>query len=172
MRIYQEMKNQVGVILLLFSLFTCLVPSLAQPNGNYVKTVRMLDSLQSSDITTYQFYDGWGRPFLSATDGYGHERQLCLYPPVLRCSGERPPTVASCCRHILHTAADHKHCVFHVIVSIRRQLRVQLLQLRCPRTADRIHQAWNAMACRKQDDNGFLHCQRSQRQHIPSRMAC
>ena len=71
MRIYQEMNKQGHAILLLFSLFTGLVPSLGQPNGNYVKTVQMLDSLQSSGITTYQFYDGRGRAYLSATDGLG-----------------------------------------------------------------------------------------------------
>ena len=71
MRIYQEMKGRRHIILLLLCLFTGLTGALAQPNANYVKTVRMLDSLQNNSITTYQFYDGWGRPSLSATDGLG-----------------------------------------------------------------------------------------------------
>ncbi len=40
MRIYQEKNKQRNAILLQFSLLTDLVPSLGQPNGNYVKTVR------------------------------------------------------------------------------------------------------------------------------------
>ena len=71
MRIYQEMKGRRHIILLLLCLFTGLTGALAQPNANYVKTVRMLDSLQNNSITTYQFYDGWGRSSLSATDGLG-----------------------------------------------------------------------------------------------------
>ena len=71
MRIYQEMKGRRHIILLLLCLFTGLTGALAQPNANYVKTVRMLDSLQNNSITTYQFYDGWGRLSLSATDGLG-----------------------------------------------------------------------------------------------------
>ena len=70
MRIYLEM-NKKRCVLVLLCIFTGLVPSLGQPNGNYVKTVRMVDSLQNNGITSYQFYDGWGRPSLSATDGLG-----------------------------------------------------------------------------------------------------
>ena len=70
MRIYLEMNKQRCVLVLL-CIFTGLVPSLGQPDGNYVKTVRMVDSLQNNGITSYQFYDGWGRPSLSATDGLG-----------------------------------------------------------------------------------------------------
>ena len=70
MRIYLEMNKQRCVLVLL-CIFTGLVPSLGQPNGNYVKTVRMVDSLQNNGITSYQFYDGWGRPSLSATNGLG-----------------------------------------------------------------------------------------------------
>ena len=44
MRIYQEKNKQRNAILLQFSLLTDLVPSLGQPNGNYVKTVRMLNN--------------------------------------------------------------------------------------------------------------------------------
>ena len=47
MRIYQEKNKQRNAILLQFSLLTDLVPSLGQPNGNYVKTVRMLDNHQN-----------------------------------------------------------------------------------------------------------------------------
>ena len=65
------MKGRRHIILLLLCLFTGLTGALAQSNGNYVKTVRMLDSLQSHGIISYQFYDGWGRPYLSATDGLG-----------------------------------------------------------------------------------------------------
>ena len=71
MRIYQEMKGRRHIILLLLYLFTVHVGIHAQPNVNYVKTVRMLDSLQSHGITSYQFYNGRGWPFLSATDGLG-----------------------------------------------------------------------------------------------------
>ena len=70
MRIYLEM-NKKRCVLVLLCIFTGLVPSLGQPDGNYVKTVRMVDSLQNNGITSYQFYDGWGRPSLSATDGLG-----------------------------------------------------------------------------------------------------
>ena len=58
-------------LVVLFCLFTGLMTVFAQPDANYVKTVRMLDSLQSQDITSYQFYDGRGRPVLSATNGLG-----------------------------------------------------------------------------------------------------
>ena len=44
MRIYQEKNKHRNAILLQFSLLTDLVPSLGQPNGNYVKTVRMLNN--------------------------------------------------------------------------------------------------------------------------------
>ena len=47
MRIYQEKNKQRNAILLQFSLLTDLVPSLGQPNGNYVKTVRMLNNHQN-----------------------------------------------------------------------------------------------------------------------------
>lgn len=65
------MKGRRHIILLLLYLFTVHVGIHAQPNANYVKTVRMLDSLQSHGITSYQFYNGRGWPFLSATDGLG-----------------------------------------------------------------------------------------------------
>ncbi len=71
MRIYQEMKGRRHIILLLLCLFTLQAGIHAQPDGNYVKTVRMLDRLQSHGITSYQFYNGRGWPFLSATDGLG-----------------------------------------------------------------------------------------------------
>ena len=47
MRIYQEKNKHRNAILLQFSLLTDLVPSLGQPNGNYVKTVRMLNNHQN-----------------------------------------------------------------------------------------------------------------------------
>ena len=68
---YQNMSKQRYFIFVLLSLFTGLVPSFGQPNSNYVKTVRMLDSLQNNSITSYQFYDGRGRYYLSATNGLG-----------------------------------------------------------------------------------------------------
>ena len=137
MRIYQEMKGRRHIILLLLCLFTGLTGALAQ----------------GASLTLRH-----GRS--------GHERQLCLYPPVLRCSGERQPTVAARHRHILHTAPDHKQCVFHVIVSIRRQLRLQLFRLRRTRKADGIHHAWRRLAYRKQEEDGFLHHQHVCRQHL------
>ena len=65
------MKGRGHIILIFLCLFTGLSGAFGQPSGNYVKTVRMLDSLQSHGITSYQFYDGWGRPTLTATDGLG-----------------------------------------------------------------------------------------------------
>ena len=52
-------------------LFTAPAASLAQPDANYVKTASMLDSIQNSAVTTYQFYDGRGRLVVTATNGLG-----------------------------------------------------------------------------------------------------
>ena len=68
---YQNMSKQRYIIFVLLSLFTGLVPSFGQPNSNYVKTVRMLDSLQNNGITSYEFFDGRGRSVVSATNGLG-----------------------------------------------------------------------------------------------------
>lgn len=70
MKIYSEKIIQRHLAVLL-CLFTMLTASFAQPNANYVKTVQMLDSLQSQSISSYQFCDGYGRPTLSATSGAG-----------------------------------------------------------------------------------------------------
>ena len=74
MKIYSEKIIQRPLAVLL-CLFIGLTNSIAQPDANYVKTVRMLDSLQSQSITSYQFCDGYGRPTLSATSGAG----ICGY---------------------------------------------------------------------------------------------
>ena len=71
MRNFNIMSKQRYIIFVLLSLFTGLVPSFGQPNSNYVKTVRMLDSLQNNSITSYEFYDGRGRSVVSATNGLG-----------------------------------------------------------------------------------------------------
>lgn len=71
MRIYSIMVKQINIILVQLGLFTGLQTALAQPNANYVKAIRMLDSLQNNSITSYQFFDGRGRSFLSATNGLG-----------------------------------------------------------------------------------------------------
>ena len=70
MKIYSEKIIQRPLAVLL-CLFIGLITSVAQPNANYVKTVRMLDSLQTHAVTSYQFYDGRGRSVLSATNGLG-----------------------------------------------------------------------------------------------------
>lgn len=70
MRIYKK-KIILRHLVVLFFLFTGLTVVSAQPDGNYVKTVRMLDSLHIHAVTSYQFYDGRGRPVLSATNGLG-----------------------------------------------------------------------------------------------------
>ncbi len=65
-----EMKKLRCFTALLF-LLTAPAAALAQPGGNWVRTDRILDSLQAHAVTTYQFFDGRGRPVLSATNGLG-----------------------------------------------------------------------------------------------------
>ncbi len=66
---HEKSKQRYGIILL--CLFTIPMTAFAQTNANYIKTVRMLDSLQSHTVISYQFYDGLGRQVLSATNGMG-----------------------------------------------------------------------------------------------------
>ena len=70
MRNFYENKQRRNLATIVF-LSTVLAPGFAQHDTNYIRTVRMLDSLQSHAITSYQFYDGRGRPTVSATNGLG-----------------------------------------------------------------------------------------------------
>ena len=70
MKICKEMKR-LRYLTAAVCLFTAPAASLAQPDANYVKTASMLDSVQNSAVTTYQFYDGRGRLVVSATNGLG-----------------------------------------------------------------------------------------------------
>ena len=70
MKTCQKMKNP-RLISILLLLLTAPAAALAQPDANYVRTDRMRDSLQAHAVTTYLFFDGRGRPVLSATNGLG-----------------------------------------------------------------------------------------------------
>lgn len=47
------------------------VPIQAQGNYNYRRTITMLDESESNKITEIQYYDGFGRPTLAASNGIG-----------------------------------------------------------------------------------------------------
>ena len=71
MKTCQKMKNP-RLISILLLLLTAPAAALAQPDANYVRTDRMRDSLQAHAVTTYLFFDGRGRPVLSATNAAGN----------------------------------------------------------------------------------------------------
>ena len=62
------MKTRILMMVLTSLAFTSI--TLAQ-NANYVKTTRMLDEQQKNQNVSYQFYDGMGRPYQTATNGLG-----------------------------------------------------------------------------------------------------
>lgn len=61
--------RQAMSVMLVLSLLPCT--ALAQGNHNYGKSIQLLDSAGIHKVTTVQYYDGLGRPTVSATNGLG-----------------------------------------------------------------------------------------------------
>nr|MBP7473162.1 hypothetical protein [Prevotella sp.] len=59
----------VALAIVIFGLASLPYRCMAQPDANYVKSETMLDPQQNNKITSYQFYDGLGRPYQTASDG-------------------------------------------------------------------------------------------------------
>lgn len=70
---FNILKNSSNFALMYIVVFFCATPVelCAQTTSNYVKTETMLDSHGTNMTTSIQYYDDWGRPTLSASNGVG-----------------------------------------------------------------------------------------------------